>query len=227
MNVFIGEIAGIAMLILIWTLLLKFLKESELVKIDKECFISSYLVMAIGFAYLLLGGFIYNVLGGEASVLKYDVVWGFGDYAVFWQNCEAGRVEGIFSALYLLLARGISNIFFKEYIAGPIYTSFLLTLLSGLMLQGICRKFLPEQWWRRAWFLFFIVPGAHNLFLPSVNSLIAFMIIGVIWIITHFIPPKKPVLIDSFYSRMCYSCFVICLCGIEAAKCFVELMKRG
>ncbi len=227
MNVFVGEIAAYAMLILIWTLLLKFLQETGWIKVEKECFVSSYLVIAIGFGYLLMGGFIYNLLGGQASVLKYDTVWGFGEYAIYLQNCEEGSVDGLFSTLYLLLARGIGTIFFKEYVVCTIYTSFLLMLLTGLVLQGICRKCFDECWWRRVWFLFFLIPGVYRMFLPSEKSLICFIVVGVLWILIRFFQVRCHHLKEGFYSRMVYAGLVISLSGLQAAICFEQLIKRG
>lgn len=227
MNVFVGEVAAYGMLILIWTLLLVFFKECKILPVKREAFTGSYLVMGIGFGYLLLGGFFYQLSGGQASVLQYDTIWGFGSYGELLWNVESGSVEGLFSTLYLLLARGIGTIFFGQYQAGLIYASFLLTLLTGLMLQGILEKCSDELWQKRLWVLFFVLPYAYRLFLPSAHALVVFLIVGVIWLVLRLVPVTKLVTSNSFWVRLGYGTVLALLAGLNTALYFVDMYKRG
>ncbi|MBQ9141505.1 MAG: hypothetical protein IJX63_06880 [Lachnospiraceae bacterium] len=227
MNVFVGEVAAYGMLILIWTLLLVFFRECKIVPVRREAFTCSYLVMGIGFGYLLLGGFLYNLLGGQASVLQYDTVWGFGDYGELLQNAEDGSVEGIFVGLYLLLARGIGALFFAEYKAGLIYTSFLLTLLTGLLLQGILERLFEEAWQKRLWVLFFVLPYAHRLFLPSSHAVGMFLIVGAGWLLLHFVKVEKIMIKEKEYLGLGYGLVLTILASLNTVLYFAEMVKRG
>lgn len=227
MNVFVGEVAAYGMLILIWTLLLICFKECKLLPVTGETFTSSYLVMGIGFGYLLLGGFFYNLFGGQASVLQYDTVWGFGSYGEMLQNVEAGSVEGVFANLYLLLARGLGKLFFGQYEAGLIYASFLLTLLTGLMLQGLLEKVMDVTWQKRVWILFFVLPYAYRMFLPSAHALVMFALVGTVWLVVRLVPVPKLRKEDSFWVRLGYGLVLAILAGWNTVLYFVEMMTRG
>ncbi len=227
MNVFVGEVAAYGMLVLIWTLLLIFFKECKILPVKREAFTGSYLVIAIGLGYLLLGGFIYNLMGGQASVLQYDIVWGFGSYGELLQNVEGGSVEGIFTGLYLLLARGLGTLFFGEYKAGLIYTSFLLTLLTGLMLQGVLERLFEKVWQKRLWVLFFVVPYAHRMFLPSAHALGIFLIVGAGWLLLRFVKVKRLDIKENYYVGLGYGLVLTILACLNTGLYFVEMMKRG
>ena len=227
MNVFVGEVAAYGMLILIWTLLLVFFKECKILPVTKKSFIDSYMVMGIGFGYLLLGGFFYNLFGGQASVLQYDMVWGFGSYGEMLQNVESSSVEGVFSSLYLLLARGLGKLFFGQYKAGLIYASFLLTLCTGLMLQRILEKIMDTTWQKRAWVLFFVLPYAYRLFLPCSYAMVMFVLVGVASLVLHFVPVQKMQEEDGFYVRLGYGLMLTVLACWNCALYFTEMMTRG
>lgn len=227
MNVFAGEVAAYGMLALIWTLLLVFFRECKIVAVSRQSFTCSYLVMGIGLGYLLLGGFFYNLLGGQASVLQYDTVWGFGSYGELLQNVEGGQVKGILAGVYLLLSRALGTIFFAEYKAALIYVSFLLTLLTGLMLQGILEKLFEEAWQKRLWVLFFVLPYAYRMFLPSPHGLVLFLIVGVLWLILPLLKRTKCELQDGFYVKLGYGLTLSVLAGCNTALYFAEMLKRG
>lgn len=227
MNIFVGEVAAYGMLILIWTLLLVFFRECKIFPIKREAFTGSYLIIAVGFGYLLLGGFFYNLLGNQASALQYDVVWNFGSYGEMLQNVESGKVKGLFASMYLLLARGVGTLFFGEYGAGLIYTSFLLTLLTGLMLQGILEKFLDEVWQKKIWILFFVLPYSYRMFLPSHHSIIVFFLIGIVWLELCFIPVPKLKKREGFYVDLGYGLILTILAGLNTVLYFAEMVKRG
>ena len=196
MGVFVGEAAAIGMLILIWTLLLVFFKECKIMQVKLETFTCSYLVMAIGFGYLLLGGFLYNLLGGEASVLQYDAVWNFGKYGEVLQNVESGSVDGFFANLYMLLARGL-----------------------GKLVDGIWKKYV--------WMLFFVLPYAHRMFLPSEHGLVVFLLVGIIWVILRFRPVTKRKLKEGFFVRLWFGLGWIMLASFDTVLYFAEMVKRG
>lgn len=227
MNVFVGEVAAFCMLLFIWTLLLVFFRECKILPVGREAFTGSYLVMGIGFCYLLLGGFLYNLLGGQASVLQYDMVWGFGSYGELLQNAENGSVEGLFAGMYLLLARGLGKLFFGQYKAGLIYAGFLLALLTGLMLQGILEKLLDEIWQKRVWVLFFVLPYAHRLFLPSAHALLLFLVTGVVWLVLSLVKVPRLQTQDGFYIRLAYGLVLTILAGLNTVIYFAEMVKRG
>lgn len=227
MNVFVGEVAAYGMLILIWTLLLVFFKECKILPVGREAFTGSYLVMGIGLGYMLLGGFLYNLLGGQASVLQYDAVWGFGSYGELLQNVENGSVEGLLAGLYLLMARGLGAVFFGEYKAGLIYASFLLTLLTGLMLQGILERLFEKAWQKRLWVLFFVLPYAHRMFLPSAHALGMFFIVGAGWLLLRFVKVERIVIKENYYVGLGYGLVLTVLASLNTVLCFVEMLKRG
>lgn len=227
MNVFVGEAAAYGMLVLIWTLLLVFFKECKIAPIRRNAFTCSYLVMGIGLGYLLLGGFFYNLLGGQASVLQYDMIWGFGDYGELLQNVESGSVKGLFAGAYLLLARALGTIFFAEYKAALIYVSFLLSLLTGLMLQSILEKLFEEAWQKRLWVLFFALPYAYRMFLPSAHGLVLFLIVGVFWLVLNLVKVRKRHIPDGVYLNLGYGLTLSILAGFNTALYFVEMVKRG
>lgn len=227
MNVFTGEMAAFGMLILIWTLFLVMLKEFRILPVARENFVGSYTVMGIGLGYLLLGSFFYNLFVTQASVLDYDVIWGFGSYGELLQQVQEGSVQGIFRKWYLLMGRELGTLFFREYQVGLIYVSFLLTLLTGLMLQGILKRFVEEAWQERLWLLFFLLPYAYRLFLPSEHGLVMFLIVGAVWLLVQFVPVKRLKLGNGFYAQMIYGVALIFLAGGNTILYFMEMVKRG
>ena len=227
MNIFTGEMAAFGMLILIWTLLLVMVKEFKILPVERESFCSSYIVMAIGLGYLLLGSFFYNLFVGQASVLDYDVIWGFGSYGELLQKVQEGSVQGIFNTGYLLLARGVGTLFFKEYQVALIYVSFFLTLLTGLMLQGILKQTVDAVWQKRLWVMFFVLPYAHRFFLPSAYGLVMFCIVGAVWLLLRFVPVKRVRIVDNFYTQLVYGVLFVCMAGGNTVLYFMEMVTRG
>lgn len=225
MNVFTGEIAAFGMLALIWTLLLVFLKECKILPIKRESFTSSYMVMGIGLGYLLLGGFIYNLRCGQASVLQYDVVWGFGRYGELLENVTEGRAGSLFSEAYLCMARGLGALFFGEYKAGLFYLSFLLTLFNSLMLQDILEKLFDEVNQKRLWILFFVLPYSYRLFLPSPHALLLFLVVGVVWVVFLLKKVKRMVLQDNYYRTLGYGIVLTIFTCLNTVLYFTEMTK--
>lgn len=112
----IGEAAGFSMLLLIWILFLNMLKElnisdSKHITLIRKISLSLF---GTGVFYLVLGGFFYNISIGQTGIFQYDVVWGYGNYARLMDKVEQGTGNGLFSMIYLLIARGIGTLFLNN-----------------------------------------------------------------------------------------------------------------
>lgn len=187
MGKMLGELAGFAMLLLIWILFLNMLKEFKLISKERAVLVGkvSLCLWGTGIFYLVLGGFFYNISIGQASIFQYDVIWGYGDYAQIMSQVETGNVKGIFGALYLMLARGTGKLFFKQYLSATVYTSFFFAITYGTQLYFLFLKMFGKQ--RADKLLLFICfcPFAYKLFLPSPVSMCCCMVVLIIQGIFH------------------------------------------
>lgn len=172
----IGESAGFAMLLLIWILFLNMLKELNLISTERMALIRkvSLYLLGAGLIYLVLGGFFYNISIDQASIFQYDVVWGYGNYAQVMGQLESGirNGNGFFSMIYLLVARGIGTLLFKQYIPAAFYTSFFFAIAFGVRLYYLFLKAFGSQSAQNLLFLVFVCPFSYKLFLPSPASMV-------------------------------------------------------
>lgn len=183
MGKLLGEAAGFAMLLLIWILFLNMLKELNLIRSERMTLIRkvSLYLWGAGIVYLVLGGFFYNISVGSTSIFQYDVVWGYGNYGQLMDEVENGtgngNGNGLFSMMYLLAARGIGTLFFKQYVSGAVYTSFFFAIAFGVVLYGLLLKGFGSQKAQRLLILVFVFPFSYKLFLPSPASLVCCLLI--------------------------------------------------
>ena len=211
MGKMIGELAGFAMLLLIWMLFLNMLKEFNLVDEKRILLIRkvSLCLWGTGMFYLVLGGFFFNISIDQASIFQYDVVWGYGNYAQMMAHAEDGIAQGIFSRIYLLIVRGIGNIFFKQFISATIYTSFLFAITYGTLLYFIFLDLFGKTNADKLLLLACFCPFAYKLFLPSPVSMVCCMTVLVIWIVLrknkNFISQKIKIRISDwlYYFLLC------------------------
>lgn len=183
MGKLIGELAGFAMLFLIWILFLNMLGDFKVVSNGRIAAIRkvSVGIWGVGFFYILLGGFFYNISVGHSSIFQYDMIWGYGAYAEIMENVEAGSVGGIFRYGYLMIARFLGRVFFNQYLSATIYTSFLFAILYGIIIYDILTKSFEKEMADRILTLLFSVPFAYKLFLPSPASMICCLIALALW----------------------------------------------
>ena len=175
----IGELAGFAMLLLIWILFLNMLGELELLKKEKSLLIEkvSLSIWGTGIVYLVLGGFFYNISIDRTGIFQYDVIWGYGSYGQIMNQVENGSVQGVISKIYLMIARGIGAVFFKQYISAAVYTSFVFAIASGTQLYFLFRKSLGSRRAEKLLLLMIGFPFSYKLFLPSPVSMVCCLII--------------------------------------------------
>ncbi len=169
----LGELAGFAMLLLIWILFLNMLKEFKLIGKKKALLIEkvSLCLWGTGIFYLVLGGFFYNISIDKAGIFQYDVIWGYGNYAQMMNQVEAGRGDGIVSSFYLMIARGVGKIFFQQYLSATVYTSFFFAIAYGTQLYFIFLKIFGKQTADKLLPFICFCPLAYQLFLPSPISM--------------------------------------------------------
>lgn len=225
----IGELAGFAMLVLIWVLFLNMLQELKLIKKEKALLTGrvSLCLWLTGLFYLLLGGFFYNISIDRAAVFQYDVIWGYGSYGQIMSWLESGRVQGIFSMIYLMFARGMGKIFFSQYLSAAIYTSFLFAIAFGTQLYFLLRKALGSQAAEKLLLLTFVFPFSYKLFLPSPASMVCALTImiagGIAYNRRHFRQLKV-----SFRISGWLYCFLLCtFVSLNIMLYYKEMLLRG
>ena len=187
----LGELAGFAMLLLIWILFLNMLQDFKLMDRKKVLLLEkvSLSLWGAGMFYLVLGGFFYNISIDQASIFQYDVLWGYGDYGRIMNNLEGGEVNGFFVAIYLKIAHAIGSLFFKQYLSAAIYTSFLFAITYGCQVYFLFLKLFGKSKADNLLPFVCFFPYAYRLFLPSPASMVCCLtalIIGGIFRIKNF-----------------------------------------
>lgn len=207
----IGELAGFAMLLLIWILFLNMLGELKLIKREKVLLTGkvSLSVWGAGIVYLVLGGFFYNISVDRTGIFQYDIIWGYGSYGQIMNQVESGSVQGIVSMIYLMIARGVGTVFFKQYISGAIYTSFLFAIVCGTLLYFLLRESLGSKWAEKLLLLMLGFPFSYRLFLPSPVSMVCCLAVmiagGLIYACRSF---RRPVIVCKISDWLYY--FLLC-----------------
>lgn len=225
MGKLLGEAAGFAMLLLIWILFLNMLKELNLIRSERMTLIRkvSLYLWGAGIVYLVLGGFFYNISVGSTSIFQYDVVWGYGNYGRLMEQVEneKGNGNGLFSMMYLLAARGIGTLFFKQYISGAVYTSFFFAIAFGVRLYDLFLKGFGSQKAQRLLLLVFVFPFSYKLFLPSPASLVCWLIVMALGSMNIKISKIK-----TEISHWSYLFFLVILTSVNIMLYYKEMLLR-
>ena len=219
----IGEAAGFSMLLLICILFLNMLKElnisdSKHITLIRKISLSLF---GTGVFYLVLGGFFYNISIGQTGIFQYDVVWGYGNYARLMDKVEQGTGNGLFSMIYLLIARGIGTLFFKQYISAAVYTSFFFAIAFGICLYFLFQNQFGSQNGQKLLLLVFVCPFSYKLFLPSPASIICFLLALAVFSI-HIKLPK----VNLKISCWSYQFLLVILTSINIMLYYKEMLLR-
>lgn len=225
----IGELAGFAMLLLIWVLFLNMLKELKLIRKEKALLIGkvSLCIWGAGIIYLVLGGFFYNISIDRAGIFQYDVIWGYGSYGQIMSQVENGSVQGIFSMIYLMIARGVGTLFFKQYLSAAIYTSFLFAIAFGTQLYFLFLKSFGSQWAEKLLLFMINFPFSYKLFLPSPVSMICCLVVMIVGGAIYGRKPFRQTGISCKISGWLYYFLLCAFVSVNIMLYYKEMLLRG
>lgn len=229
MGKMLGELAGFAMLMLVWILFLNMLQEFKIVSKRRALLMGkvSLALWGTGIFYLVLGGFFYNISIGQASIFQYDVIWGYGNYAQIMNHVEAGNVNGVFSAFYLMIAHGIGKLFFKQYIPAAVYTSFFFAITYGTLLYFIFLKIFGKQKADKLLPFICFGPFSYKLFLPSPVSMCCCMTVLIMWGILHINKKLTLMKVEIQVSQWLYYFLLCILTASDIMLYYKEMLVRS
>lgn len=185
MNTFLGEIAAFGIIFLVFILFVIFLRETRLIK-DRKSYsrfrdISLFTVF-FGFAYLLLGGLVYNYSVKAASIMDFKAVWGFGSIADVMNGLFNAPLSDPFNFVYTKIVGFVGYLLLGQYLPTAFYMSFLFTILFVWFAYLIFKKILREKEASYMVFLILAFPMSYRLFLPSSLSLLCFLVSMIIYL---------------------------------------------
>lgn len=228
MGNWIGETAGFIMLLLIGALFLTMLKEFHLIgekRIAEVKKIALYTFMS-GYAYLSIGGLIYNVSVSPSGIFKYNVVWNYGNYAKLMDGVESGICEGLFNTIYIKIAHLTGSIFFKQYLSSTIYTSFILAVIFAIILYIIEGRLFGEETADRLLPFTYVWPFSYKLFLPSPVSFMCCMFGGIILLVLSLGKHKNGIKPRVLNTGWIYQLALSILCAANIMIYYLELVGR-
>lgn len=228
MGNWIGETAGFAMLFLIGALFLTMLKEFRLIKGDTAARAGKTALYAFGsgFAYLSLGGLIYNASVGTGGIFEYNVVWDYGNYAKVMAGAESGECDGLFNTLYIKIAHLAGSVLFGQYLSATIYTSFLFAVLFALILYAAEGRLFGREAAESLLPFTFVWPFSYKLFLPSPVSLMCCLFGVIVVCALHAGWHRQEVKLRITDGGWGYQLALGILCAANAMVYYLELVGR-